>query len=248
MSSACASGSIAVGEALHLIRHGYAAGAFAGGSEAPLCRLCVEGYGAAGALSKSCGPSASRPFDTGRDGFVLAEGACVLVVEEAASAMRRGARIYGEIVGYHTATDAFHMTRPDAGGEARAMRAALKDACLSPERIDYVSAHATSTVLGDETESRAIRRVFGERPVPVGAVKSMTGHMLAPSGPFEIACALMSMSEDVIPPTINLSERDPSCDISVASAAREAVVTTALCNSFGFGGINAVIVLRRFTP
>jgi 3-oxoacyl-[acyl-carrier-protein] synthase II len=246
LSSACASGSIAVGEAARMIRHGYVDGALAGGSEAPLCRLCVEGYGAAGALSKGAGPTASRPFDATRDGFVLAEGACVLVLEEAGAAIRRGSRIYGEIAGYHTATDSFHMTRPDPEGEARTMQAALNDSRLSPDEIDYVSTHATSTVLGDKAESKAIRRVFGGRPVPVSALKSMTGHMLAPSGPFEIACALMCMREGVIPPTANLSEKDPSCDVAAASATRESAVTTALCNSFGFGGINAVVVLRKF--
>ncbi len=246
MSSACASGSMAIGEAFRLIRHGYAVSALAGGSEAPICKLCIEGYGRTGALSRAAVPSASRPFDVARDGFVLAEGACIIVLEELGSALRRNCRIYGEVVGYYTGTDAFHITKPDSYGEARAMNAALADGNLTPDQVAYVSAHATSTIVGDRVEAKAIRNVFMERPVPVSAIKSMTGHMLAASGPFEIACALMSITEGLIPGTINLDEKDPSCDVSVVSRNRETEVVTTLCNSFGFGGINAVVILRKY--
>ncbi|MGE5239630.1 MAG: beta-ketoacyl-[acyl-carrier-protein] synthase family protein [Chloroflexota bacterium] len=246
MSSACASGSMAIGEAFRLIRHGYAVSALAGGSEAPICKLCIEGYGRTGALSRAAVPSASRPFDVSRDGFVLAEGACIIVLEELESALRRNCRIYGEVVGYYTGTDAFHITKPDSDGEAQAMNAALADANLTRDQVDYVSAHATSTIVGDHAEAMAIKDVFAERPVPVSAIKSMTGHMLAASGPFEIACALMSITEGLIPGTINLDKKDPACDVSVTSWNRETEVETALCNSFGFGGINAVVILRKY--
>jgi len=252
ISNACSSGTNAVGEAFRLIKSGYAHLVFAGGSEAPLCRLCVEGYGIAGALSnqETCSgvaPSTPRPFDRARDGFVLAEGACVLVLEDYESALRRGAPLYGEVIGYGNTTDAFHITQPSPEGEAKAMITAIKEAGLSPDKVDYISTHGTGTQIGDIAEAQAIRTVFGEMTslIPVTAIKSLTGHMLAASGAFEVALTLMSMREGVIPPTINLDKKDPKCGIHVITEKREADIRIAISNSFGFGGVNAVIVLGK---
>lgn len=242
ISNACASGTNAIGEAFRMIRYGQPDLIIAGGTDAPLCRFCIEGYGSSGALSKNM----SRPFDRNRDGFVLAEGACVLVLEEYASALKRNAKIYGEIIGYSNTTDAYHITKPDMEGEARAMLTALEDAGIGPATVDYINAHATSTLIGDKTEAAAIKKVFkGHRNVPVSSIKSMTGHMLAASGAFETACTMMSIQEGVIPPTINITEKDPACDINVITKKTETMVDTAISNSFGFGGVNAVIVLKR---
>jgi 3-oxoacyl-[acyl-carrier-protein] synthase II len=240
LSNACASGSNAVGEALRLIRYGGASVVLAGGAEAPLCRLCVEGYGASGALS-SCG--ISRPFDRKRDGFVLSEGAAVLVLEEFGSARKRGVRIYGEVLGYGNTSDARHCTVPDRDGQERAMREALAEAGLSPGDIDYVSAHATSTVLGDRTEGEAITSVFGPAGVAVGAVKSTTGHLLGASGALEAAFALMSITEGVIAPTVNLE--DPEEGLRLVLRQRKEEIRFVLSNSFGFGGVNSVLVFGR---
>ncbi|MDI6800436.1 MAG: beta-ketoacyl-ACP synthase II [Thermodesulfovibrionales bacterium] len=243
ISNACASGANAIGEAYRLIKHGYAGLTIAGGAEAPICRLCIEGYGMSGALSRVNGRSASKPFDKFRDGFVISEGACILVLEEYKSAVKRNAKIYAEVIGYSNTTDAFHITRPDVQGEAHAMRAALDDAGISPEDVDYINAHGTSTPIGDKTEAQAIISVFGKN-IPASSIKSMTGHMLAASGAFETACAAMSIKEGVIPPTINLTERDPDCDIHVVTEKKEADIKIAITNSFGFGGLNAVLVLK----
>ena len=247
ISNACSSGANAIGEAYRLIKSGYADMVFAGGSEAPLCRLCVEGYGVSGALSKINDASASRPFDKTRDGFVLAEGACVLVLEDYEAALKRGAKIYGEIIGYGNTTDAFHQTRPSAEGEARAIRSAMEEGGLLPEDVDYINAHGTSTPLGDKTETEAIKLALGKRAyeIPISSVKSMTGHMLAASGAFEAAVTLMSIYEGVIPSTINLNTKDPECDLNYVTETRKAEIKTAISNSFGFGGVNAVLVFRR---
>ncbi|MCL4493027.1 MAG: hypothetical protein M1510_14205 [Nitrospirae bacterium] len=247
ISNACASGTNALGEAFRLIKYGHAEKVLAGGTEAPLCRLCVGGYGVSGALSKINDISASRPFERKRRGFVIAEGAAVMVLEEYESALRRGARIYAEIAGYGNTTDAYHMTKPDVGGEARAMYAALEDAGISPEDIDYINAHGTSTVLGDKAETEAIKMVFKDRAgeIPVSSVKSMTGHMLAASGAFEAACTAMSIKEGVLAPTINLKEKDPECNINVITEKQKARINFAISNSFGFGGVNAVLVLKK---
>ncbi len=247
ISNACASGANAIGEAYRLVRSGYKGPVLCGGAEAPLCRICVEGYGVSGALSKVKDSSASRPFDRTRNGFVLSEGACILVVENYESAMKRGAKIYGEIIGYGNTTDAFHQTIPVPNGEAKAMKLAIEDAGLNPEDLDYVNAHATSTPLGDKTETEAIKMVFGEKSggIPVSSLKSMTGHMLAASGALEAALTLMSMKEGVITPTINLKEHDPECDLDHVKQTREAKLDVALSNSFGFGGVNAVLVFRN---
>jgi 3-oxoacyl-[acyl-carrier-protein] synthase II len=252
ISNACSSGTNAVGEAFRLIKSGYSPFVIAGGAEAPICKLCVEGYGTAGALSarrefSEGAPDTPRPFDRERDGFVLSEGACVLVLEEYEHARKRDAKIYGEIIGYGNTTDAFHMTKPDAGGESAAMSVAMKEAAVTPDEVDYINTHGTGTRLGDRAEAEAIRAVFGRRAsrIPASALKSMTGHMLAASGALEIAATLMSMKEGVIPPTINLDEQDPECDIHVTTEKKKADIHIAISNSFGFGGVNAVIVLKK---
>lgn len=240
ISTACSSGSVAVGEAARLVRAGQADAVVAGGSDAPLCGLCFRGYGASGALSEQ---GISRPFDRRRDGFVLSEGAAALVLEERESALARGARIHGEVLGYGNASDAFHQTAPRAEGQARAMGAALADAGLGPGDVDLISAHATSTPMGDRVEARAIGDVFGPFAPPVFAAKSMTGHMLGASGALEAAFTLMCIREGVVPPTINTDE--PDCGLSHAAAARRQPVGVALCNSFGFGGVNSALVMGR---
>jgi 3-oxoacyl-[acyl-carrier-protein] synthase II len=247
ISNACASGASAIGEAYRMIKGGYAALAVAGGAEAPLCPACFEGYGVAGALSKTVGPSASRPFDRTRDGFVLAEGACVMVLEEMQGAVKREASIIGEIRGYAGACDAYHQTRPEVEGEKRAMLAAIREAGLTPEDIDYLSAHATATPLGDRVEAEAVKAAFGMRAarLPVSAVKSMTGHMLAASGALEAAFAAMSVKEGLIPPTVNLREKDGRCSLNVLTQAARAEIGCAVSASYGFGGVNAVLVLGR---
>ena len=247
ISNACSSGANAIGEAYRLIKSGYADMVFAGGSEAPLCRLCVEGYGVSGALSKINDASASRPFDKTRDGFVLAEGACILVIEDYEFALKRGAKIYGEIMGYGNTTDAFHQTRPSAEGEARAIRLAMEEGGVSPEDVDYINAHGTSTPLGDKAETEAIKLALGKRAyeIPISSVKSMTGHMLAASGAFESAVTLMGIREGIIPATINLKTKDPECDLNYITETMKSDINTAISNSFGFGGVNAVLVFRR---
>ena len=246
ISNACASGTNAIGEAFRLIKSGYKGPVLAGGADAPVCRLCLEGYGSSGALSEAAGIYASRPFDGSRDGFVLSEGACVMVLENLDEALKRGAAIYGEIAGYGSTNDAFHQTRPDRAGEVRAMKDAIKEAGLDREEIDCISAHGTSTPLGDRVESEAIEAVFGARglTVPISAVKSMTGHMLAASGALEAAFLAMSIREGVIPPTINLTEKDKDCRINVVTELLRASPRAALSSSFGFGGVNAVLVIK----
>lgn len=247
ISNACASGANAVGEAFRLIRHGYSSIMLAGGSDAPLCRLCLVGYGMSGALSKTNEPNCSRPFDRKRDGFILSEGACILVLEEYESAIRRGARIYAEIIGYGNTTDAFHITRPDIEGELMAMQMAIKDANISSADIDYINAHGTSTLIGDSIEAEAIKGLFKEKgDVPVSAIKSITGHMLGASGAFEIACTAMTIMEGIIPATINVTEIDRQCDINLITERKKMDVNIAISNSFGFGGVNAVLILKRF--
>lgn len=247
ISNACASGAIAIGEAYRLIKSGYRFPILCGGSEAPLCRICVEGYGTARALSRRADSSASRPFDATRDGFVLAEGACILVLEPYESALRRGVRMYGEIVGYGNTTDAFHQTVPSAEGEASAMRIALEHASLQPDDVDLISAHGTSTLIGDRTETEAIKKVFGKSAdrIPVFALKSVTGHMLAASGALEAALTALSLKEGIVVPTAHLRNRDPACDLALATECREADMEYALSQSFGFGGLNAVLIFRR---
>jgi beta-ketoacyl-acyl-carrier-protein synthase II len=247
ISNACASGTNAIGEAYRLIKSGYKGPVFCGGSEAPLCRTCIEGYGASGVLSKMTDYSASRPFDRTRDGFVLSEGACILILEDYLSASKRGVKIYGEIIGYGNTTDAFHQTIPSPEGEAKAIKCALHEACLKPGDINFINAHGTSTPLGDKTETEAIKQSFGKsaHQIPVTSLKSITGHMLAASGALEAAATLLSMDEGIIPPTINLKERDPECDLDYVTGLRKAEIGCAISQSFGFGGLNAVLVFKR---
>jgi 3-oxoacyl-[acyl-carrier-protein] synthase II len=245
ISNACASGADAIGAAFRLIKNGYCNIVFAGGTEAPICRLCVEGYGISGALSKTDSLSACRPFDKNRDGFVISEGACILVLEEYVSALSRGANIYAEVVGYGNITDAYHITRPDIEGESMAIESALRDAKVSLDEIDYISAHGTSTLLGDLSESKAINKVFKGRDIPLSAIKSMTGHMLGASGAFEIACTAMTIKEKIIPPTINVIERDEECNVNLITERKMLDINFALSNSFGFGGVNSVLVLKK---
>jgi len=248
ISTACASGANAVGEALRLIRSGEVDIALAGGAEAPICRVAIGGYGSTGALSsRNIEPQkASRPFDRQRDGFVIAEGACVLVLEELDHALRRGARIYAELSGYGRSSDAFHQTRPDINGEVMAIERALRDAGASFDEVGYINAHATSTPCGDRIEAEAIRRVFGKRTddIPVSACKAMLGHMLGASGALESAITALAIHQGMIPPTINLEE--PECDLNHVTSPMERNIDIAVSNSFGFGGVNAVLVLRRF--
>ncbi len=248
ISNACASGANAIGEAFRMIKAGYLDLAIAGGTEAPICRLCIEGYGVSGALSRHKGDyNQPRPFSVDRDGFVLAEGACVIVLEEYGHALKRGATIYGEVAGYGNTTDACHMTQPDPEGETMAIKKALEEAGLSPGDIGHISTHGTATRIGDIAETAALKTVFENRAslIPSTALKSMTGHMLAASGALEVGVALMSMRENIIPPTLNIGRKDPECDLNIADESRGAEINAAVSNSFGFGGVNAVIVLKN---
>ncbi len=253
VSTACATGTHAVGEAMKIIQRNDADIMFAGGSEAPLTPLILAGFCRARALSRRNNEpeKASRPFDADRDGFVLAEGAGVLVLEEAEIAIRRGAKIYAELAGYGLSSDAFHFTRPAPRGEgsARAMIAALADAGMAPDTIEYVNAHGTATVENDRAETLALKKVFGAHPsrLVVSSSKSMLGHMLGAAGAVEAAISALVISRGAIPPTINLDQPDPGCDLDyIPHTARYQNVTTALSNSLGFGGTNAALVFRRF--
>ncbi len=250
ISTACASGTNAIGEASRMIRCGGMDVVLAGGADAPICRLSLGGYGASGSLSaRNDDPEkASRPFDRDRDGFVIAEGAGVLVLEESGHALKRGARIYAELAGYGTSSDAYHQTRPDSRGEAEAIRKALHEAGILPEEVDYVNAHAPSTLLGDREESRALHKVFGDRTrhVHVSACKSLLGHMLGAAGAVEAAITAMSIYKGVMPPTINLENPDPECDLNHVTSPLNRDVNIAVSNSFGFGGVNAVLVFKKF--
>ncbi|MBO7746387.1 beta-ketoacyl-ACP synthase II [Paenibacillus sp. MWE-103] len=249
--TACSIGNTSIGEAYRLIRGGYADLVIAGGSEAAVTEISLASFGNATALSgRNDEPAkASRPFDKGRDGFVMAEGAGIVVLESEAHARKRGARPHAEVVGYGASSDAYHMvaTHPEGYGPYLAMKAALKEAGIAPEQADVVFAHATSTEIGDLSETRAIKRLFGDKAydVPVSAVKSMTGHMLGAAGGAQAIALAKSLQDGVIPPTINLDEPDPECDLDyVPNKAREAKLNVGVSNSFGFGGHNAVIVLK----
>jgi 3-oxoacyl-[acyl-carrier-protein] synthase II len=252
-TSACASGAHAIGEAFTLIRDGRQDAMLAGGAEAPVCLLGLGGFSAMRALATSFNDEperASRPFDARREGFVIAEGAGVLLLEELEHARRRGVRPYGEVAGYGANCDAFHMTQPAPEGEgaAECMALALADAELAPEQIGYINAHGTSTPAGDETETRAVHRVFGAhaRQVAVSSTKSVTGHTLGAAGSIEAAYTVLALAHGVLPPTINLEQPDPACDLDyVPLVARERRVEAALSNSFGFGGTNVTLAFRR---
>jgi 3-oxoacyl-[acyl-carrier-protein] synthase II len=252
--SACATSAHAVGEAWKMIRDGDGDIFIAGGSEAAIVPLGLGGFGAMKALStRNNEPTrASRPFDKGRDGFVMGEGAGVLILEELEHAQKRGARIYGEILGYGLTADAYHMTSPLPNGEGaqRCMRMALTKAKLNPTDVDYINAHGTSTPVGDMCEVRAIKAVFGDhiRKVSVSSSKSMTGHLLGAAGAVESIVCTMAINSGVIPPTINLEDPEEECDLDCTpNTARERPVRIALNNSFGFGGHNACLVLGAFS-
>ena len=248
----CASGTIAIGDAFRQIRDGYADVMIAGGSEAPLATLCFGAFALIRAMStRNDTPElASRPFDRDRDGFVMGEGSAVLILEEWSHALARGARIYGELAGFGTTNDAYHMTAPLPGGAqaARCMRQALADAAIAPGQVDYINAHGSSTPLNDPTETAAIRTVFGAHAdrVPVSSTKGYYGHALGASGAFEAAIAALVLQRGWIPPTLNLSSPDPECDLDyVPNTGRDLAAQVVLSNSFGFGGINASLVFRQ---
>jgi 3-oxoacyl-[acyl-carrier-protein] synthase II len=252
VATACASAANSIGEALRAIRYGDADVMVAGGSEAALTPMGLAGFQNMRALSfRSDAPQqASRPFDIGRDGFVLAEGAGIVVLEELEHARRRGAKIYGELMGYGSSGDAGHITQPDEEGRgaARAMAMALEDASLAPEAVGYINAHGTSTPLGDKAETKAIKKVFGEHAwqLAVSSIKSHLGHSLGASGGIELVACAMTLERNVIPPTINLETPDPECDLDYTpNQPRELVVDAVMSNSFGFGGHNASLVLGR---
>jgi 3-oxoacyl-[acyl-carrier-protein] synthase II len=254
MTSACSSGSDAIGAAAEYIKYGNANVMIAGGAEAIINPLGVTAFSALKALStrNDAPQKASRPFDKDRDGFILAEGAVVLILESLEHALGRGANILGEIVGYGATADSFHVTQPLESGEgaARAMLMAMKRGNVKPEEIDYINAHGTSTQLNDAMETKAIKTAMGEYAykVPISSTKSMTGHLIGCAGAIEPAICIMTILKGMIPPTINYETPDPACDLDyVPNKARPARVDTALTNSFGFGGHNSVLILRRYT-
>lgn len=251
-TSACASGTHAIGEAFHLIRRGLQDAVIAGGAESAITPLGVGGFSAMKALStRNDEPErASRPFDRERDGFIIAEGSGVLILEERDRALKRGAKIYAEVVGYAANGDAHHMTAPAPEGEgaARCMRLSLKDAGIAPGEVDYINAHGTSTEYNDTNETQAIKKVFGEQAfkLAVSSTKSMTGHLLGAAGAVEGVFSVLALQHGIIPPTINYENPDPDCDLDyVPNQARKADIRVALSNSFGFGGTNACVIFRR---
>ncbi len=254
--TACATSAHSIGDAARIIQRGDADVMFAGGTEAPVTALCMAGFAAARTLSlRNDEPEkASRPFDKDRDGFVMAEGACILMLESLTHAKARGARIYAEFAGYGMTGDAHDIVAPcaDGDGAMRAMLQALKDANLQPDSVDYINAHGTSTPLGDKAETVAIKRAFGDhaKKLAVSSSKSMTGHLLGATGALEAAVSIMSITDSKIPPTINLDNPDPDCDLDyVPHKARIGVpVNVAMSNSFGFGGHNACLVFKKYEP
>lgn len=250
--SACATGTHSIGDAYHMIKRGDADAMIAGGTESTVTPLGIGGFAVMKALStRNDDPAAaSRPFEKNRDGFILAEGAGIVVLEEYESARKRGAKIYGEVVGYGLTGDAYHLTAPAPEGEgaARCIKMALNGAGINPEDVSYINAHGTSTPFNDLNETLAVKSVFGEhaKKVAISSTKSMTGHLLGAAGGVEAALTLLAMEKGVIPPTINYDEPDPQCDLDyVPNAAREKTITYALSNSFGFGGTNATLLFKK---
>ncbi len=250
--TACATGTNSIGDAFKVIQRGDADAMITGGTEAPISKMSMAGFCANKALSTNPNPEkASRPFDLNRDGFVMGEGAGIVVLEELEHALARGAKIYAEIVGYGATGDAYHITAPAPGGEggARAMKMAIADAGLKPEDIAYINAHGTSTDYNDKYETMAIKEVFGDHAykLAVSSTKSMTGHLLGAAGGIEAIFTVLAMKESILPPTINYETPDPECDLDyVPNKARQQEIKTAISNSLGFGGHNATIAFRKY--
>ncbi|KIL45676.1 beta-ketoacyl-ACP synthase II [Jeotgalibacillus soli] len=251
--TACASGTNSIGDAFKVIQRGDADAMITGGAEAPISQMAMAGFIANTALTLNQDVStASRPFDLNRDGFVMGEGAGILVLEELEHAVKRGAPIYAEIVGYGSTGDAFHITAPSPGGEGgvRAMKQSLEDAGINPEEVGYINAHGTSTPYNDKYETMAIKEVFGKhaRKLPISSTKSMTGHLLGAAGGVEAIFTILALKEKILPPTINLETPDPECDLDyVPNKARKADIDVAMSNSLGFGGHNATIVFKSYS-
>jgi len=250
--SACATGTHSIGDAYHIIKRGDADAMIAGGTESTVTPLGIGGFAVMKALStRNDDPTAaSRPFEKNRDGFIMGEGAGIVVLEEYEAAKKRGAKIYGEVVGYGLTGDAYHLTAPAPGGEgaARCMKMALAGAGINPEQVDYINAHGTSTPMNDLYETMAIKTTFGDhaRKVMVSSTKSMTGHLLGAAGGIEAVFTLLAMDKGVVPPTINYQEPDPECDLDyVPNTARSATIGYAMSNNFGFGGTNASLLFRK---
>jgi 3-oxoacyl-[acyl-carrier-protein] synthase II len=251
--SACATGTHSIGEAFRTIERGDADAMIAGGTESCICPLGVGGFNAMKALStRNNEPQrASRPFDTDRDGFIMGEGSGVVILEEMVSAVARGARIFAEAIGYGASGDAYHITAPAPNGEgaARCMKLAIKDAGIAPKEMGYINAHGTSTKFGDEIESIAIKTIFGDYAykIPISSTKSMTGHLLGAAGGVEAVISILALDRGVLPPTINLDNPDPECDLDyIPNKSRHVQVEVAMSNSFGFGGTNACLIFKRF--
>jgi 3-oxoacyl-[acyl-carrier-protein] synthase II len=251
--TACASGAHSIGDSFRIIQNGEAVAMITGGAEAAITQLAYAGFTSAGALSTNNDDpkGSSRPFDLNRDGFVMGEGSGILILEELEHAKQRGAKIYAEVVGFGGSGDAYHMTSPDPEGDgaARAMRRAIADAGITPEQISYINAHGTSTAANDKLETKAIKRVFGERAyrIPVSSTKSMTGHLLGAAGGVEAIISVLALRDGIIPPTMNYQTPDPECDLDyVPNQARRRELEYALSNSLGFGGHNACLAFRSY--
>jgi len=249
--TACATGNNCIGDAFRLIQYDEADAMIAGGSDAYILPIAIAGFDKMRTLSRRNNEpeKASRPFDKARDGFIVGEGAGVVILEEMDSAVRRGAKIYAELAGYGSNIDSFHITEPDWENQARCLKLALSDAVISPSDVDYINAHGTSTVLNDLSETKAIKAALGEQSknVPISSNKSMFGHLLGAAGAVEAIFTILTIRDGIIPPTINYDTPDPECDLDyVPNIARKAQVNIALSNSFGFGGINATLVFRKF--
>jgi 3-oxoacyl-[acyl-carrier-protein] synthase II len=250
--TACATGTNSIGDAFKVIQRGDADAMITGGAEAPITKMSVAGFCANTALSNNPDPAtACRPFDKNRDGFIIGEGSGIVVLEELEHALARGAKIYGEIVGYGATGDAYHITAPAPGGEggARAMKMALNDAGLAPDAIDYINAHGTSTEYNDKFETAAVKEVFGDHAykLAMSSTKSMTGHLLGAAGGIEAIFSVLAIRDSILPPTINLETPDPECDLDyVPNTARPQAINTVMSNSLGFGGHNATIVLKKY--
>ncbi len=250
--TACATSSNAIGDAFRVIQHGYADIMITGGSEASITPLAFAGFSSMKATSVNPDPqTACRPFDAKRDGFIMGEGSGILILEEYEHALGRGAKIFGEIIGYGNTCDAFHITAPAEGGEGalRSMKLALQDACVKPEEIRYINAHGTSTPLNDKNETAAIKTLFGEHAykLAVSSTKSMTGHLLGAAGAVESIISLLALRDGILPPTINYENPDPECDLDyVPNKARKADIKYSLSNSLGFGGHNASLLFKKY--